>query len=233
MIGTPSIAQTGYNYYGWGLGLGADLSYERAYTSIPDETHHLAAGLNFIYNFSPYTSIAAELQFGTLSGGSLLFSQDSLGQQYINHYMAFLVHSDFGLGEVLKYSNSHVLNVLKNIYVGTGFGFIFNNNTVQRTNINPNNGPFTYFFPGSDSEVNLIVPLRIGYEFKIYDKYDEPSCAIDLGYTRTLVFGSGVTGYDNPPGNSRIDQYGQFVVGFKFFYGKLHSYHKPIRAFGD
>ncbi len=225
-------AQMGYNYKEFGIGL--DVSYERGYTNIARQDNHIATSINFIYNYSPYIPVAAELQFGTLSGGGLTPAKDKYGRQFTNHYEAFILHADFQLGEVIDYSQNDLLNVIKNFYFGTGVGFVFNNNTVQRTNVYPQNGPLTYVFPGSDNSINMTVPLRFGYEFKLFNEYSEPYMAIDIGYVHSLVFGEGLDGYDDPSNvfkNNASNQYRQIVVGVKFNFGNITSYNKLIRRF--
>ena len=140
-------AQVGYNYKEFAVGL--DISYERGYTNLAKQYDHIGESLNFTYNYSPYIPVTAELQFGTLSGGGLTPNIDKSGRQYTNHYEAFVVHGDFMMGEIIDYSESDILNILKNFYIGSGIGVVFNSNTVQRTNLYygenglPYNGPST------------------------------------------------------------------------------------------
>ena len=236
-------AQAGYNYKEFGIGL--DVSYERGYTNVQRQDNHFGGNINFIYNYSPYIPVTAEIQFGTLSGGGLTPDKDKYGRKYVNNYEALVVHADFQLGEVIDYSESNVLNILKNFYFGCGAGILFNSNTVQRTNIYygeklpngetaPNNGPSTYVFPGNNSGIDITVPLRFGYEFKIYDEYQEPFMAIDLGYVHNIVFGEGLDGYNDPTSvfkNNAADQYRQITIGVKFNFGNVTSYNKLIRRF--
>ena len=149
-------AQEGYNYKPFAIGL--DVSYERGYTNVQRQDNHISENLNFVYNYSPYIPITAELQFGNLSGGGITPSTDRYGRQYDNHYEGLIIHGDFQLGEVIDYSESDIMNIIKNFYFGSGIGIIFNSNTVQRTNlfygetvggvVYPNYGPSTYVFPG-------------------------------------------------------------------------------------
>jgi hypothetical protein len=235
-------AQMGYNYKEFGIGL--DVGYIRGYTNVKREDNHIGANINFIYNYSPYIPVTAELQFGTLSGGGTRPSLDKFGRVYTNHFEAFILHADFQLGEVIDYSQNDILNVLKNVYFGTGFGLVFNNNTVQRTNLydgriidgekTPDNGPATYVFPGKNNSINPDIPLRFGYEFKIYNDYSEPFMAIDIAYIHSLVFGEGLDGYNDPPStfkNNATNQYRQILIGIKFHFGNITAYNKLIRRF--
>ena len=217
----PSIiaeAQQGYYYYQqWGAG--TDISYERGYTNIASQANHLSSNINLIYNYSPFISFVAEVQYGTLSGGGLNTDLDPFGRQYVNHYTAFLLRCDYQLGDFIGRSESDVVNALKNVYVGTGIGLLSNNNTVQRYSIYEP----SYRFPGTDKSINVDIPLTFGYEFKFYNNYQEPYMAIDLSYVHSLVFGEGLDGYDDPPSkfrNLHTDQYRQIVLGIKLNFGK-------------
>ncbi|WP_428327512.1 hypothetical protein [Mucilaginibacter sp.] len=225
-------AQAGYNYYE--MGVGTDVSYVRGFTNIPRQDNHLAVALNFIYNYNPYLPIEAEIQKGTLSGGDTTVAVDRYGRKFKNNYLAFALHADVQLGAAIDYEGSWFLSAVKNFYVGTGVGFISNSNKVQRTNLILANGPLTYVFPGKDNSINLMIPIRVGYEFRIFDYYNEPSFAIDIGYIHNIVFGEGLDGYNDPTNkfkNNAVDQYRQFVVGFKYYFGNTVSYNKLVRDF--
>ncbi len=227
-------AQSGYNYQEWGVGAGA--SYIRGYTNITQQNSYPSFNLNFIYNYNPYLPVEAEFQVGTLSGGGLTPNLDPFGREYTNHYKAVIFHADYQLGGGIDYEDSWFLKIVKDFYLGTGFGFISNTNVVQRYSIYapPYPDPGYYKFPGHDNSLDLMVPLRFGYEFKIYDAYDEPSFAIDVGYVHNLVFNEGLDGYDDPPSkfkNNALDQYRQITVNVKFYFGTVVSYNKLIRDF--
>ena len=141
-----------------------------------------------------------------------------------------VLYFDIQAGEVMDYQGSTVLNVLKNFYVGSGIGGIINSVKTQRVSvINP-----PYMFPGKDSGVNLIVPLRFGYEFKFYNEYDQPNIRLDIGYEHNITFGEGIDGYADPTTkfkNNALDQYRQITVGIKVNFGGQNSYDKEIRGY--
>lgn len=221
-------AQAGYNYYEFGVG--AEVSWIRGYTNITKQFDHPAVAFKFIYNYNPYLPIEAEIQKGTLSGGGNSKADDPYGRHYTNNYFAVLVHADVHLGAAIDYEDNGFLGALKNFYLGTGFGIISNSNSVQRYSIyDPN-----YKFPGTDSSISPVIPIRFGYEFKIYDYYDQPAFAIDLGYIHSFAFGEGLDGYNDDPKkfkNNAIDQYRQFTLGVKYFFGNTTSYNKLIRTY--
>ncbi|MDP9076894.1 MAG: outer membrane beta-barrel protein [Bacteroidota bacterium] len=226
-------AQAGFNYYEFGVGGG--LSYEHGYTNIPKQNNDIGLNLNLIYNYNPYLPMELEFQKGQLSGGGLTVDRDLYGRKYVNNFLAVYAHVDVQLGSFIDYGNDGFLNFIKNFYVGSGIGLVRNNNTVQRTNVIAANGPLIYVFPGKDKSTNYSVPLRIGYEVKIYDSYAEPGWAIDIGYIHNFVFGEGLDGYDDPTTkfkNNAINQYRQITIGFKYFFGNTVSYNKLVRHYG-
>jgi hypothetical protein len=228
-IATLTRAQSGYNYAPFGIGAG--FSSVRAYADLKKQYTHQAYNVNIFYNYSPYLPVAAELQLGTLSGGSnnnrLL---DASGRQYTNSYKALILHADVMAGEIMNYDDNFIKNILKNFYVGTGFGFIYNKMTfIQRKDLyNPAYGTF----PGADKGLNVVIPLRFGYEIKFFNSYDEPVFAIDLGYRHNIALGEGLDGYDDPQQifkNNSFDQYRQITIGLKLNFGAPVAYNKNIR----
>jgi hypothetical protein len=228
IIATAVKAQSGYNYPEWGVGGGA--FYERGYTNITQQNNYVGFNLNAIYNYNPYLPVEAEIQVGQLSGGGSAPNLDPFGRQYHNHYEALVFHADFELGGGIDYSDSWFLNIVKDFYLGTGFGLISNSNKVQRTSIyDP-----SYVFPGHDHSIDPVIPIRVGYEFRIYNNYDEPGMAIVIGYVHNIAFGEGLDGYDDPESkfrNNALDQYRQVTIMFKYYFGRVVSYNKQIRNF--
>jgi hypothetical protein len=219
-------AQGGYNYNSFGIGIGA--SSVKGYTNVARNYTHQAYNLNLVYNYSPYVPIMVELQAGTLSGGGLTVEEDRYRRQYKNNFKAAILHADLQLGEVMDYQRNWVMNFLKNFYLGSGVGFISNSLKVQRTSLDDPN----YVFPGDDSGINVMIPLRFGYEIKIYNYDDMPVFGIDLGYRHNVVFGEGLDGYNDPSGkfkNNALSQYRQITIGLRYNFGTETSYNKSIR----
>lgn len=219
---TAFILKAQDNYYYQKLGLGFDLSSVEGYTKLKTQYGHAAADVSFLYNYSPYLHVAAEFQAGRLSGGGPTTDIDPYGRSYTNNYKALIFHADVMAGTIINYTDSGFLNFLKNFYIGSGFGFVFNNNKVQRTNIIAANGPLTYVFPGKNTSVNLDVPLRVGYEFKVFNTLDELKMAVVIGYIHSFVYGEGLDGYDDPSPhfkNNAPNQYRQIVIGYRYFLG--------------
>lgn len=206
-------AQLDLNYTQYGIGVGA--SYIRGYTDLNIQNNHFAQYVNFTYYLTGYIPLTAEIQKGTLSGGSPTL--DPSGRFYTNNYGALIFHGDYQAGQFID-NDDFFSGFLKNFYMGTGFGLISNNNAVQRT---APSDP-THVFDGRDNSLELMVPIRFGYEIKIMNSFGEPFLRIDLGYVHNVVFGDGLDGYADPPKsfkNNFPDQFRQISFGIKYDFG--------------
>jgi hypothetical protein len=218
-------AQGDYNFMPFGVGGGA--SVIRGFTNVAKQNNTLAVFGTFTWYYTPYIPITAELQYGRLQGGSR--TTDKSGRAYENNYILFLIHAELQLGQVIDYRDNGFLNVLKNIYFGPGFGYVDNNVHNQRFDFrNPSYGNF----PGTDHSINPVFSLRLGYELKFYNEYDEPYLRVDFEYTHNTAYGEGLDGYNDPPAkfkNQYPNQYRQITVGVKYDFGLIRSYTKRIR----
>ena len=211
-------AQLGYNYAQYDLGVSAALNY--AYTDAETVKGTPAVHLHFTYNQTPFLNHIAEVQVGRLAGGNSLLTLS--GRQFKNNYTAVSFRTQIQLGEFLNYERSVVFNALKNVYTSGGIGVIYNNmSEINRQSLYIPD----YTSSGRDKSTEFFVPLKAGYEFKIFNSYDEPSVKIDLGYQYNLMLGDQLDGIKS---GTRKDVYSQFVVGVKFAIGSFTSYRKQI-----
>lgn len=214
-----------YNYQEYSIGAGGSIT--RAYVDVAQQKGRRAFNLNANYNYSPFVTVGGELQIGKLAGGDQV--DNAHLREFANSYTAFIIYADLQAGEIIDYDNSLFLDALKNFYAGTGIGAI-RNKMILIERVKPDGSG--YVFPGKDKSINLLVPFRFGYEFKIYNNYGEPQIRLNLGYQMNVTFGEGLDGYNDPPSkfkNNALDMYSQMSVGIKFGFGNLTSYHKPIR----
>jgi len=221
------FAQLSYNFTNYSIGVGGGLT--RAFADVAKQINKSAFNGNLNYNYSPYTTFTGELQIGKLAGGDRITDPNT--RAFENSFVAAIAYGDFQAGEIIEYRYSTLLNILKNFYVGTGAGIIHNRMiSIQRVSLN-NPG---YVFPGQDVSTELMLPVRFGYEFKLYNFYREPFVRINVGYQMNWVYGEGLDGYNDPPSkfkNNHVDRYAVLGVGIKYGFGNPVSYKKPIRAF--
>ncbi len=219
-------AHAQYNYNQWGIGVSGGI--ENSLSDVKQNNNNRCFSAGLYYNYSPYLPIALELQTGKFSGGDS--DLDPYRRYFTNNYFAFNIHFDLQLGEIIDYGDNWILNRIKGMYVGLGGGFIFNRISDNRRVAA--NDP-TYIFPGSDNSINGWVPLRFGYEFKLYNDYDEPYATIFLNYSHYLTFGEGLDGYNDPSTNFKNnsqDMARMLTIGVKVNFGNANSYIKPIRG---
>jgi len=247
-----SKAQIGFNYAQWSLGTG--ISYLSGNTGVLYQKSHPSYNFNLSYNVSPYIGVTLDYQFGKLSGGfneyypgavaavdvtnpkydSLVTAikttyqkQDYYLRSYTNNYQMLSVNVNVQLGEFMDYASDGFFNkALKNVYIGSGVGLVFNSISDNNDRLSPDS---TYYIGGSDNSQNVVIPLRVGYQFKIYNNYDMPSVLIELSYQHNWVLGYGLDGYADPVViTKRFEQFAGFHVGVKFNFGSITSYRRPI-----
>jgi len=211
-------AQIGYDYAQYDVGTAVGLN-----TAVMADVNTLKIApsihFNFNYNQSPYVNYVLELQVGRLEGGDSVKS--SSGRQFENHFTAFLFRAQLQAGEFIDYSTSPFMNVMKNWYVSTGIGYIANH--IVAKSLDKRNPAYAV---GDNNAQVPFIPARIGYEFKIYNDYNQPSVKIDIGYQYNFVFSDNLDGYSTLASNK--DAYAQLTIGVKFAIGGVTSYRKQI-----
>lgn len=212
-------AQLGYTYsqYDAGVSAGVNTVYGDAETFTKTQSVHF----NFNYNVSPFVNYVFEIQLGQLKGGDSLTTVS--GRQFANSFTSVMIRGQVQAGEIMDYSSSRMANAFKNLYLSTGVGFVVNHlTTVNRySSLIPG-----FYTPGDNNSNQLLIPARIGYELKFFNKYDEPTFKVDLGYQYNFILGDGLDGYTV---GAKKDAYTQITVGVKFAIGtSTTSYRKQI-----
>ena len=212
-------AQIGFNYSKYDVGVAA--GFNQVFGDASTETTTTSAIFSFTYNQTPYTNFVLEGQFGQLKGGN--YVKDRSKRQFANNFRAFDLRGQLQLGELIDYSRSPFANFIKNGYVSTGIGEISDQITfITRDN---NYGRFTT--PGQNDSNEIYIPIRLGYEIKVYNQYNEPSFKIDLAYQYYLIFGDNLDGYTWGKSNDILSQ---VTIGLKFAIGgSVTSYRKQIQ----
>ena len=214
-----SKAQIGYDYSQYEVGAAA--GFNSVYGDAQPQTLTPSFHLNLTYNPSPFANIVLEVQMGRLAGGDSL--KTATGRQFTADLTAVQLRGQLQLGEIMDYSQSQFKNALKNLYFSGGMGYVISHITsISRYSIKTPG----FYTPGVLNSQEPFIPLRIGYEFKVFNKYKQPAFKVDLGYEYNLVLSDNLDGYTS---GSHFDIYSQFIVGFKFaFGGSIISYRKQI-----
>ena len=212
-----SKAQIGYDYAQYDLGLGGETN--QVYGDAETVKLTPSAHVSFTYNATPYVNYIFEVQAGVLEGGSVTSTS---GRYFKNDFTALVFRGQLQAGELIDYSRSGLMNVIKNFYISAGFGYVINN----IKDINRTSAKIPDFYTGGlDKSNELYIPARIGYEIKFFNQYDQPSFKVDLGVQYNHDFGDNLDGFD--AGKSK-DTFIQYSIGFKFALGGVTSYNKQI-----
>ena len=213
-------AQLGYEYAQYDVGFGGAMS--RVVGSDAETVKFAPTGhINFTYNVSPFINYVVEAQGGILKGG---LDTDKSKRVFENKFTSVMFRAQIQAGELIDYSQSRLMNGLKNFYISGGVGFVINKLDIDSTLRVPDATGF--YTPGRNHTNQMLIPMRIGYEFKVFNKYNQPSMKVDIGYQLNYVLGDGLDGFET--GKSKNDAYDQFSIGVKFAIGGVTSYRKSI-----
>jgi hypothetical protein len=212
-----SKAQIGYDYAQYDFGLGGNIN--KVYGDAETVTPTASVNVNFTYNATPFVNYVIEVQAGKLEGGD---KATKSGRVFTNKYTAFVFRGQLQAGELIDYSRSAFMNVLKNLYISGGLTYMMNNvgPITRLSEVTPG-----FYTDGLDKSNELLLPIRIGYEVKVFNRYNEPSFKIDLGATYNHDFGDNMDGFS--AGKSK-DMLLQYSVSLKFAIGGVTSYRKQI-----
>lgn len=210
-------AQLGYEFYKFDLGVAA--GFNQVYGAAPTSPFTQSLSINFSYDPSPFFNFVAEGQFGTFAGGSL---NTIARRKFASNFNAYTIRFQIQAGEFIDYQNDAIANAFKNLYVASGIGAEFS----QTTSITRANTYGIGYSDGPDNTADLFIPFRVGYEFKIFNKYNLPTIKIDIADNFNVVLNNNLDGYIAK--YATFDVYSQISVGVKFAIGTHESYSKQI-----
>ncbi|WP_143822367.1 hypothetical protein [Mucilaginibacter pedocola] len=212
-------AQIGYDYAQYDFGIGGNIN--RVYGDAELIKNTFSTNVNFTYNHTPFVNYVAEVQVGVLEGGHVLSRS---GRYFKNNYTALVFRGQLQAGELIDYSRSQFMNVIKNFYISAGLGYIMNDirdgNIQRESQVTPG-----YYTDGLNKSNELFLPMRIGYEFKLFNRYNEPSFKVDIGAQMNRDFDDNMDGFT--AGKSK-DNLMQYNITLKFALGGVTSYRKQI-----
>ncbi|RYY34576.1 MAG: hypothetical protein EOP46_12990 [Sphingobacteriaceae bacterium] len=218
-IAIPAKAQLGHNYSQVDIGISGNANI--VFGDIQKLRVTPSGSVSLNYNpHSPFVNYIAEIQFGRLAGGDSV--NTSSGREFKNNYVAYIARAQVQAGEFYDYSNSQIANFLKNAYLSAGVGLV-SNNIVEISRFTAAEKGYTS--PGKNRSTEFFIPIRAGYEFKLYNAYEEPFFKIDLAYQWNIMTSDNLDGFD---AGQRNDIWGQVSLGIKFAIGSSTSYRKRI-----
>jgi hypothetical protein len=213
-------AQIGYDYAQYDVGFAAGLN-TGVITDVASTKTAPSINFNFNYNHTPYLNYIFEASIGRLKGGDSLKTVGG-GREFENHFAAFALRVQLQGGEIFDYSKSNVANAFKGLYLSTGIGYLVNHIVAKSAD---RRQPEGVPLPGNNNTNIPYIPLRIGYELKLFNQYSEPSVKFDIGYQFNYVLNDNLDGYATGGYN---DSFSQLTLGVKFAIGGVTSYRKQI-----
>ena len=213
-------AQLGFNYSQYDLGTSVGIN--QVYGDAQTQPYTSSVHFNLTYNYTPYTNFVFEVQLGKFKGGDSV--NNASGRQFTSDFSAYIFRGQIQAGEVIDYSRNQFLNSLKGLYISAGIGYLVN----HITNINRNSIQYPGFYTdGVNDSMEPFIPFRVGYELKLFNRYEQPTVKFDLAYEYNLVLGDDVDGFAAIKGHHDI--YTQFSIGVRFALGaSVTSYRKEI-----
>lgn len=187
--------------------IGAGVTLNESVGDAETNGHTVSPHININYNPHLYTVITGEYQAGKLKGGDSLLTQS--GRQFSNNFNAFFVKGQLQAGHLFGQSDVVLAQLASDFYIGSGIGIIFNNiKQVSRYSHHFQD----YYTGGPDKSQNLLIPLRVGYDFKVLNFYKEVLFRVDAAYQHNLMLGDGMDGFE--AGSSK-DILSQFSLSIK------------------
>lgn len=205
-------AQIGYNYSQYDLGASVGFNSAKTDFVLPRNTYSFIG--HFTYNYTPYVNFIAEIQAGAIKADSLVVLPGT-GVNFANDFTTVSFRAQLQAGELFDYSQSQIMNGLKNFYISSGVGVVYTNLKVYELDQ----------LLVENKSSTIYIPLKVGYEFKFFNSYNEPFLKLDAGYQMNYVLSDN---FDGITSGKYSDAFTQFVIGLKFAIGGKTSYRKAI-----
>lgn len=206
------------------MSLGAGYGFTQSFADLQSHDFSMAAYGTADYFFTPFISVGGELQMGKIRGG--VSGNDPHGRAFINSYKAATVNGKLYLGLLVDPERGSFLDKVKWFYGGVGAGVIRNKMTgiIRRRSDG-------YFFPGSSSSTELVVPLNLGINFYFRDYAGLPKFGINVNYQTNITLGEGLDGYNDSPirfKSGSPDIYTYLSVGVRYHFGQIGLAKKSL-----
>lgn len=153
-----------------------------------------------------------------------LTANDPTGRMAENNYLGANINAKARLGLLLgrdrenfelNYIREHLFkSVIRNIYIGSGIGFL-------RNEVDANRGtPNDMHLVGEDKSSAAYVPLNVGVDIPFGSSISGPTWAVNANAQLGFYFGDEMDGYANAY-SKHDDRFFYFSLGIKksFFYG--------------
>jgi hypothetical protein len=184
---TSSLKTKGQDYFRQ-LTFGASAGATQALAGATVHKHSVAFGGSIAYYPTPYINFILEAQGGKLVGSPALATLYKNKKTFVNNYLSYTVGANISLGSFYDNPEDGAHKYISPFYFGGGIGLV--NNSVVRLD------EITLQSVNVPDHMNLVVPVRFGYEFTAATRDEIPVLKVDLSYNFNIT-GRGVDGYYN------------------------------------
>ena len=177
------------------------------------------------YYFTPF--ITAGLEYNNLE---IKDGTDKHNRAFISKFSAIEVKGTVAVGQFVDFAYSPFLYNIRNINASLGLGFISGTNNVADfgSGLFPSRQHANDFGKSKYSGV-LSIPASIGYNFNIYDAYQEVKFVVGVNYKMSFTLSDDIDGYNDDPAvfeNNSKDAYTTLGISVKYLFGPKGLYFR-------
>jgi len=172
------------------LTFGASAGATKAFSGASTHKNGIAFGGNIGYYPTPYINFTLEGQGGKLVGSPAAATLYKNKKTFTNNYLSFVFGANVTLGSFYDNPEDGAHKYISPLYFGGGIGLV--NNRVTRLD------EFTLQTVTVPNHMNLVIPIKIGYEFTAVTQDEIPVLKVDLSYSANFT-GRGIDGYYDTP----------------------------------
>lgn len=180
-----SLQLKGQDYFKQ-ITLGASAGATKALAGASVHKNDIAFSGNIGYYPTPYFNFTFEGQGGKLVGSPAPATLYKNKKTFVNNYLSFVLWANVSLGSFYDNAEDGLHKYISPFYFGSGLGLA--NNRVTRLD------EFTLQTVDVPAHMNLVVPVKIGYEFTAATRDEIPVLKVDLSFSANFT-GRAIDGY--------------------------------------
>ncbi|MFD1629127.1 hypothetical protein [Pseudopedobacter beijingensis] len=197
-----------------------------------------AYGATVDYYFTPFINAGLEYNIVQLKDGP-----DKHKRQFVSDFSTIEIRGSVALGQLVDYKYNDLLYVMRGLNFGLGYGVLSGSNDVEdfkpelvvvENGETVNKNPFKSRQHKGDigkkdfKNVSMF-PITIGYNYIIYNQYDEQQILLGLNWKTVFTNSDDIDGFNDDPtifANKAKDMYSVFGISVKYMFGTRSLFYK-------
>lgn len=202
-----------------------------------------AYGATVDYYFTPFINAGLEYNIVQLKDGP-----DKHKRQFVSDFSTIEIRGSVALGQLVDYKYNDLLYVMRGLNFGLGYGVLSGSNNVKdfdpildkrndqtlpeedRVNQNPLGARQHKGDIGKKDFKNVsMFPITIGYNYIIYNQYDEQQILLGLNWKTVFTNSDDIDGFNDDPtkfANKAKDMYSVVGISVKYMFGTKSLFYK-------